>query len=83
MAMQLDEQDLADIDLEKLKESFNKKELQSILIEQLRKVHKVFINSTAGNTSRLGKIFGLGPNPRRTPQEGKRRGRKSTQQLIK
>jgi hypothetical protein len=31
--MQLDEQDLADIDLEKLEEAFNKKELQSIPVE--------------------------------------------------
>jgi hypothetical protein len=49
--MQLDDQDLADIDLEKLKEAFNKKEFQTIPVEQLRKVHKVFIDSMAGATS--------------------------------
>jgi hypothetical protein len=52
--MQLDDQDLVDIDLEKLEEAFNKKELQTIPVEQLKKVHKVFIDSTAGATSRLG-----------------------------
>jgi hypothetical protein len=69
--MQLDEQDLADIDLEKLEEAFNKKELQSIPVEQLRKVHKVFIDSTAGATLRLGMSFDPVPNPKRTPREGK------------
>jgi hypothetical protein len=39
--MQLDEQDLADIDLEKLEEAFNRKDLHTIPVEQLRKVHKV------------------------------------------
>jgi hypothetical protein len=72
--MQLDEQDLADIDLEKLEEAFNKKELQSIPVEQLRKVHKVFIDSTAGATSRLGISSNPAPDPKHTPREGKRRG---------
>jgi hypothetical protein len=57
--MQLEDQDLADIDLEKLEEAFNKKELQTIPVEQLRKVHKVFIDSTIGATSRLG----ISPDP--------------------
>jgi hypothetical protein len=51
--MQLDEQDLADIYIEKLEEALNRKDLQTIPIEQLRKVHKVFLDSTAGSTSRL------------------------------
>jgi hypothetical protein len=52
--MQLYEQDMGDIDLEKLKEAFNRKDLQTIPVEQLGKVHKVFIESTTGSTSRLG-----------------------------
>jgi hypothetical protein len=44
--MQLDEQDLVDIDLEKLEEALNRKDLHAIPVEQLRKVHKVFIDST-------------------------------------
>jgi hypothetical protein len=61
--MHMDERELADIDLEKLEDAFNKKELQSIPVEQLRKVHKVFIDSTTGATSRLGISSdpGLGP----------------------
>ena len=52
--MQLDETDLEDIDLEKLEEALNQKDLQHISVDQLRKVHKVFTNSTAGSTERLG-----------------------------
>jgi hypothetical protein len=50
--MQLDEKDIADIDLEKLEEGFNKKDLQTIPVEQLRKVHKLLnIDSMTGSTS--------------------------------
>lgn len=52
--MELNEQDLADIDLEKLEEALNRKDLHAIPIEQLRKVHKVFIDSTTGSAARLG-----------------------------
>jgi len=52
--MQLNEQDLTDIDLEKLEEGLNHKDLHSIPIEQVRKVHKVFIDSTTGSTARVG-----------------------------
>jgi hypothetical protein len=65
--MQMEDLGSADIDLEKLEEAFNKKELQTILVEQLRKVHKVFIDSTAGATSRLGISPYPTPDPRSTP----------------
>jgi hypothetical protein len=81
--MQLDEQDLADIDLEKLEEAFNRKELQTIPVEQLRKVHKVFIDSTTGSTSRLGISLDPTTELKCTSRESKRRGRKSAHQLIK
>jgi hypothetical protein len=64
--MQLDDQDLVDIDLNKLEEAFNKNELQTIPVEKLRNVHKVFIDSTAGATSRLGISLDPAPDPRRT-----------------
>jgi len=41
--MKMVEQDLEKIDLEKLEESFNRKDFQTIPVEQLIKVHKVFI----------------------------------------
>jgi hypothetical protein len=44
--MQLDDKELAEIDLEKLEEAYHKKELQSLPLEQLCKVHKVYLNST-------------------------------------
>jgi len=36
---------LADIDLEKMEEALNWKDLHAIPVEQLRKVHEVFIDS--------------------------------------
>jgi len=41
--MHMDVCELTDIDLEKLEDSFNKKELQYILVEQLQNVHNFFI----------------------------------------
>jgi hypothetical protein len=81
--MQLDEQDLVDIDLEKLEEALNRKDLQTIPVEQLCKVHKVFIDSTVGSTTRLGIATDPSTDSKRAPWENKRWGRKSTQQLIK
>jgi hypothetical protein len=52
--MQIDEQDLANIDLEKLEEAFNRKDLQTIPIEQLKKVHNFFLDSTVGSTAQMG-----------------------------
>jgi hypothetical protein len=79
----MDEMDLADIDLEKLEEALNQKDLQHIPVDQLHKVHKVFTNSTAGFTARLGILADPGSEPKRITKENKRRGRKPTHQLIK
>jgi hypothetical protein len=81
--MLMDEKVLADIDLEKLEEALNQKDLQHILVDQLRKVHKVFNNSTAGSTARLGITVDPGSEPKRTTKENKRRGYKPAHQLIK
>ena len=76
-------QDLAGIDLEKLEEALDQKDLQGLPEEQLRKVHKIFIDSTAGSTARLGIAIESSSSSRKTPREGRRRGRKTAQQLIK
>jgi hypothetical protein len=81
--MQLDERDLAGIDLEKLEEALNQKDLQTLPEEQLRKVHKVFLNSSAGSTARLGIATDSNSGSKKIPRENKRRGRKTAQQLIK
>jgi len=52
--MQLDDRDLVDIDLEKLEEALNQKDLQTLPEEQLHKVHKVFLDSSAGSEACLG-----------------------------
>jgi len=63
--------ELADIDLDKLEEVLNKKDLQTIPNDQLMKFHKVILYSTARATSRLG--IGVDPNPdtRKIPKENK------------
>jgi hypothetical protein len=81
--MQLDERDLACIDLEKLEEALNQKDLQALPEEKLRKVHKFFLNSSAGSTARLGIATDSSSDSKRIPRENKRRGRKSAHQLIK
>jgi hypothetical protein len=81
--MLIDDRDLAGIDLEKLEEALNQKDLQTLPEEQLRKVHKVFLNSSAGSTARLGIATDLSSGSKRIPRENKRRGRKTAHQLIK
>jgi hypothetical protein len=81
--MQLDDRDLAGIDLEKLEEALNQKDLQTLPEEQLRKVHKVFLNSSAGSTARLGIATDSSSGSKKVLVRNKRRGRKTTQQLIK
>jgi hypothetical protein len=48
--MEMDEQDLAEIDLDRLEEALNKKDLQTLPEDQLGKVQKVFLDSSAGAT---------------------------------
>jgi len=81
--MQLDDRDLAGIDLEKLEEALNQKDLQALPEEQLQKVHKVFLNSSAGSTTRLGIATDSSSDSKRILRENIRRWWKSTHQLIK
>ena len=81
--MILDEADLEDIDLEQLEEALNQKDLQHLPMDQLRKVHKLFTNSTAGSTSRSGITADMHTDQKKITKENKRRGRKPAQQLIK
>jgi len=81
--MLLNETELEEIDLEKLEEALNQKDLQHIPVEQLRKVHKVFTDSTAGSTARLGIMTDPSLENKKPSKENKRRGRKPAQQLIK
>jgi hypothetical protein len=81
--MQLNDQDLEDIDLEKLEEALNRKDLQTLLVEQLCKFHKVFIDSIARSTAQLGIATDPSTDSKCAPRENKRRGCKTAQQLIK
>jgi hypothetical protein len=83
MVMVMDEQDQEKIDLDMLEEALNNNDLQTLLEDQLKKFHKVFLDSSAGATSRLGIDTNPNQDPRKQPKENKRRGRKSAHQLIK
>ena len=69
--MQLDDRDLAGIDLEKLEEALNQKDLQTLPEEQLCKVHKVFLNSSVGSTTRLGIAMDLSSSSKKILRENK------------
>jgi hypothetical protein len=81
--MQMEAQVLVGIDLEKLEEALNQKDLQGLPKEQLRKVHKVFLDSTVGSTARLDIATESSSSSKKLPCENKRRGRKPIHQLIK
>jgi hypothetical protein len=81
--MILDDRELAGIDLEKLEEAIDQKNLQTLPEEQLRKVHKVFLNSSAGSTARLGIAQDQNSGSKKILRESRRRGRKTAHQLIK
>ena len=81
--MLIDDRDLARIDLEKLEEALNQKYLHTLPEEQLCKVHKVFLNSSAGSTAHLGIATDLSSRSKRIHRENKRRWRKIAHQLIK
>jgi hypothetical protein len=74
IVMDMNEQELEDIHLDKIEEVLNKKDLQTILDDQLRKVHKVFLDSTTRATSRLGIGADTNLDPMKIPKENKRRG---------
>jgi hypothetical protein len=74
--MQLDKHDLAGIDLEKLEEALNQKDLHALPEEKLRKVHKVFLDSTAGSTTRLGIVTDPSSDSKRIPRERQKKGTK-------
>jgi hypothetical protein len=86
MEMEWDEKELVEIDLVRLEEAYHKQELQYVPLEQLRKVHKVFLNSTTWVTSRFGSGLGIHSDVHKDQcklaKEGGKRGRKSTQNLI-
>jgi hypothetical protein len=84
--MELEEQDLAGVDLEHLEHAYRHHKLYTIPRDQLRKVHKVFLNSSAGSSARANKALGVQTSQSKTPskvqKEEKKRGRKSTSKLI-
>jgi len=85
MEIELDERELAGVDLVNLEKYYQRKELYTIPPYQLRTVHKVYMDSTVGETSRATKSLGIHKEPLKDThnkaKEEKRCGCKSTQQL--
>jgi hypothetical protein len=84
--MEVEEQDLAGVDLEHLEHAYRHQKLYTIPRDQLRKVHKVFLSSSAGSSARAIKALGIQSsqtkNPNKAQKDEKKRGRKSTNKLI-
>jgi hypothetical protein len=84
--MELEEQDLARVDLEHLEHAYRQQKLYTIPRDQIQKVHKVFLNSSAGSSARADKGLGIqggqSKNPAKTQKNEKKRGGKLTNKLI-
>jgi len=84
--MELEEQELSRVDLEHLENAYRHQKLYTIPRDQLRKVHKVFLNPLAGSSTQSSKGLGIqgsqSKNPTKTQKDEKKRGRKSTNKLI-
>jgi hypothetical protein len=84
--MELEEPDLAGVDLEHLEHAYRQQKLFTIPRDQLRKVHKVYLNSSAGSTARTTQGLGIqssqSKSTGKTQKDEKKRGRKSTNKLI-
>ena len=57
--MELEEPDLAGVDLEHLEHAYRQQKLYTIPRDQLRKVHKVFLNSSTGSMARANQGLGI------------------------
>jgi hypothetical protein len=57
--METKEQDLAGVELEHLEHAYRQQKLYTIPRDQLRKVHKIFMNSSVGSSARSNKGLGI------------------------
>jgi hypothetical protein len=84
--MELEEQDLAGVDLDHLEHAYRHQKLYTIPQDQLRKVHKVFLNSSTGSSAQASKALGIqgsqSKSSNKAQKDEKKRGRKSTNKLI-
>jgi hypothetical protein len=84
--LDLEDQELAGIDMAHLEQAYRKQQLYTIPVDQLRKVHKVFLNSSAGGSARansnLGIQKGTSKEQCKPTKDEKKRGRKPKHQLI-
>jgi hypothetical protein len=67
--MELEEQDLAVVDLEHLEHAYRQQKLYTIPRDQLTKVHKVFLNSLSGSSARASKALGIHGSQSKNPNK--------------
>ena len=70
--MELEEQDLAGVDLDHLEHAYRHQKLYTIPRDQLRKVHKVFLNSSAGSSARASKALGIQGSQTKHPSKSQK-----------
>jgi hypothetical protein len=84
--MEMEEPDLTRVDLEHLEHACRHQKLYTIPRDQLRKVHKLFLNSSVGSSARDSKSLRIHGSQIKNSSKGqkdeKKRGRKSTNKLI-
>jgi hypothetical protein len=84
--MDLEDQELEGIDMVHLEQAFREQPLYTIPPDQLRKVHKVFLNSSVGGKAQANTNLRIqketSKEQRKTTKEEKKRGRKPKHQLI-
>jgi hypothetical protein len=74
------------VDPDHLEHAYRHQKLYTIPRDQLRKVHKGFLNSSTGSFALASKALGIQGSQTKNPNKGqkdeKKRGRKSTNKLI-
>jgi hypothetical protein len=82
----LEDKELAGIDMAHLEQAYHKKQLYTIPPDQLHKVHKVFLNSSARGSTHANTNLkiqkGTLKDQRKPTKDEKKRGRKPKHQLI-
>jgi hypothetical protein len=82
----MEDQELVGIDMTHLEQAYHKQQLYTIPLDQLCKMHKLFLNSSAGGSAganaNLGIQKGTSKDPHKITKEEKKRARKPKHQLI-
>lgn len=82
----VDEQDLADLDLEQIVDVSRKKDFNKVTFEQLEKVQNTYLNAQDGSDNPSSNLLGISVDLEKTslkvPKMRKKRSEKSKKQLL-